>query len=188
MFSVYCQILMKEYKINPTAGTVLGFLYDSPMSGWDLLKKISRYTGNFWSTTTSQVYRELTLLEKAKYVSKAGDIGQHKRQTFTITTEGKQAFESWIQSFNGNDSIRIPFLIHIAFAKHISFEQMNKQIKKQQEHHHKQLQMYTEIRAKIQDKPQDERNKYALANLEFGIDYETMVLNWLKKLPKQLGD
>lgn len=188
MHSVYCQILMSDYKINPTAGTVLGFLYDSPMSGWDLLKKISRYTGNFWSTTTSQVYRELALLEKAKYISKTGDVGQHKRQNFTITTEGKQAFISWIQRFNANDSIRIPFLIHIAFARHIPIEQMNKQIKKQQEHHIKQLQLYTEIRAKILGLPEAVRNKYALANLEFGIEYETMVLNWLKKLPKQLGD
>ena len=42
-------------RVNPTAASLLGFLHDGPMSGWDLVNRAQERIGEFWSLTRSQV-------------------------------------------------------------------------------------------------------------------------------------
>jgi hypothetical protein len=46
-------------ELNSTAATVLGFPHDGPMAGWTLVAMVEESVGLFWSTTRSQVYREV---------------------------------------------------------------------------------------------------------------------------------
>lgn len=44
--------------LNSTAASLLGFLHEGPMSGWDLVNLAQERIGDFWTITQSQVYRE----------------------------------------------------------------------------------------------------------------------------------
>ena len=50
-------------ELNATQGSLLGFLYDGPKTGWDLLQEIERGLSRFWNVTPSHVYRELRTLQ-----------------------------------------------------------------------------------------------------------------------------
>ena len=56
---------MSTRPLNATAASLLGFLHDGPSSGWDLLARARATIGPFWNVTSSQVYRELAVLEAA---------------------------------------------------------------------------------------------------------------------------
>ncbi len=50
---------------NPTAASLLGFLLEGPMTGWDIVAAVEGSIGYFWNLTRSQVYRELPALAEA---------------------------------------------------------------------------------------------------------------------------
>ena len=59
---------MAGYTVNATGGSLLGFLHERPMTGWDLVTVAQQRIGNFWSLTQSQVYRELNAMAGAGLV------------------------------------------------------------------------------------------------------------------------
>src|ERR1700716_3372484 len=77
--------------MNPTAASLLGFLWAGEMTGWDIAEAVEQSIGNFWNVTRSQVYRELRTLEAAGMI-KGGSIGPRDRRPYTITEAGRQAF------------------------------------------------------------------------------------------------
>ncbi|MBM0238750.1 PadR family transcriptional regulator [Micromonospora sp. ATA32] len=76
---------MPARPLNATAASLLGFLHDGPMTGWDLVTVAEQRIGAFWSLTQSQVYRELTAMAAAGLV-RAGERGPRDRQPYEITT------------------------------------------------------------------------------------------------------
>src|SRR5918911_2487961 len=89
-------------KLNPTAATLLGFLHRGPMTGWDLAQMAEMVIGEFWNVSRSQVYRELRTLEQFEFVT-AGAAGTRERKPYTITDEGRAAFDTFIQREPGPD-------------------------------------------------------------------------------------
>ena len=70
---------MSDRALNATAASLLGFLHQGPMSGWDLAATAQTLIGDFWSLTRSQVYRELSAMASAGgagcQVHLGGDLG-----------------------------------------------------------------------------------------------------------------
>ena|SRR5438034_3396615 len=97
------------YKLNATAASLLGFLHEGPMSGWDLVIRAQTVIGDFWSLTPSQIYRELASLANAGLIQ-AGQRERRDRQPFSITPAGKQAFAEWINQEPSEEIIRFPLL------------------------------------------------------------------------------
>ena len=58
----YVKTVPAEPPLNPTAASLLGFLHQGPMTGWDLAQTVEATIGDFWNVTRSQVYRELRTL------------------------------------------------------------------------------------------------------------------------------
>ena len=50
--------------LNATQGSLLGFLHDGPLTGWDLIRRVEGGLSRFWNVTSSHVYRELRTLEE----------------------------------------------------------------------------------------------------------------------------
>jgi hypothetical protein len=65
--------------LNATAASLLGFLEDGPLSGYELAATAERTIGDFWSLTQSQVYRELAWMTDAAFVE-PGESGARDRR------------------------------------------------------------------------------------------------------------
>ncbi|MFI7666870.1 PadR family transcriptional regulator [Nocardia sp. NPDC049526] len=165
--------------LNSTAASLLGFLHDGPMSGWDLVTEAQDRIGDFWTITQSQVYRELAAMDAAGLVEK-GEIGARERTPYQITEAGHEAFLEWIARDPGAETIRVPLLLTLSFGRHVDSDRLDRIIAANKEIHQQRLDRY------LADDHTD-MSPYQRATLEFGIGYERTVLAWFDRLPEVLS-
>jgi DNA-binding PadR family transcriptional regulator len=171
-------------RLNPTAASLLGFLHDGPMSGWDLVTRAQERIGEFWSLTQSQVYRELARMAEDGLVE-AGEPGTRARKVYEITAEGRAVFSDWVSESPGTETIRFPLLLTLAFGRHVPADRLASFLVRHRIIHADRLAAYEKQRG---DMPPglEEIDPYAVATLEFGIVYEHAVLQWFDQLPRSL--
>lgn len=174
---------MTKRTLNATAGALLGFLHAGPMSGWDLVSTARTVVGDFWTVTQSQVYRELTAMSRDGLVS-AGRAGVRERRPYKITTAGRAAFARWLRQPPGSEQIRYPLLLTMSFGAHLSPALLGEFVAEHRAEHAARLAAYRQKLATMGD----DADVYAVATLDFGIRYETAVLQWCDHLPPQIKE
>jgi DNA-binding PadR family transcriptional regulator len=172
------------YRLNPTAASLLGFLHERPLTGWELVAVAVQRIGDFWSLTRSQVYRELAAMEQAGLVE-AGPIGPRQRRPYTITTSGREAFAEWSTTEPGPETIRFPLLLMVAFGGHVPPGRLAGWLHSHRDQHAARLERYqAELRSMTESEDSD---PYALATLGFGVAYEQAVVDWFETLPPAIS-
>ena len=166
--------------LNPTAASLLGFLHEGPMSGWDLVARAQERIGEFWSLTPSQVYRELARMAEDGRVE-AGEPGVRSKTLYEITDKGRDAFADWVRQPPGTETIRFPLLLTLTFGRHLPDQLLAGFLTRHRIIHADRLAAYQ--RQKEEMPPGYEKiDPYAVATLEFGITYEQAVLQWFDQL------
>ena len=171
---------MPPRTLNATAGSLLGFLHDRPMTGYDLVAVARQRIGDFWSLTQSQVYRELAAMADAGLVV-AGERGPRDRRPYALTDAGREAFHEWVNREPGEESVRVPLLVSMIFGGHVESERMAAFLERHHAVHAKRLASYEEQRDQV-DPDSLEADPFAVAPLDFGILYERAVLEWFENL------
>ena len=169
-------------KVNATVGSLLGFLLEGPQSGWDLVATAERTIGEFWSLTRSQVYRELGAMAAAGLVE-ADEVGPRDRRPYRLTGSGRRAFEEWVHQQPGPEQIRYPLLLTLAFARHVDPEHLAGSLEHHRSVHRARLEAY---RSSLRGAEAAGAAPADLVTLDFGIRYETAVLDWFDHLPEEL--
>ena len=172
-----------SHRLNSTAASLLGFLHDGPMTGWDLVATAQRRIGDFWSLTQSQVYRELTAMAEAELI-RAGERGPRDRQPFELTDAGRAAFREWLNREPGSETIRFPLLLMLVFGSHLEPGQLQAFVARHRALHAEQLAGYEAQRAALDH---DARDPFAVATLDFGIAYERAVIDWFDHLSPEIA-
>jgi DNA-binding PadR family transcriptional regulator len=167
------------HRLNATAAALLGLLHHGPMTGWDLVATAQQRIGNFWTLTQSQVYRELARMAETGLVT-VGQPGPRERKPYTITDAGRHAFADWINHEPASEQIRVPLLLSIQFADHLTSDRLREIITAQRAKHAERLAGYREAEKLLTDQP-DQATR--LATLRFGIHHEQAVLTWFDELP-----
>lgn len=172
---------MAAHPLNATAASLLGFLHDGPLTGWDLVVVAQQRIGDFWSLTQSQVYRELSAMAEAGLVQ-PGERGRRERRPYTITPAGREAFAAWVAREPGPETIRFPLLLTVLFGRHVPPERLAEIVTRQRAAHADRLAGYEGARAALPPEA-PEAEPYAVATLDFGIAYERAVVAWFDALP-----
>jgi DNA-binding PadR family transcriptional regulator len=176
---------MPERPLNATAASLLGFLHQGPLTGWDLVQTAQREIGDFWSLTQSQVYRELAAMADAGLVE-AGERGPRDRRPYSLTEAGRAAFAEWVRREPGRESIRFPLLLTVLFGRHLPAEQLERFLDLHRSVHAGRLAGYQRQHREALAAGAMDVEPYAIATLEFGIAYERAVLDWFDRLPPKL--
>lgn len=174
---------MSSRPINATVGSLLGFLHEGPQSGWDLVTTAQQTIGDFWSLTRSQVYRELASMAQAGLIE-ADEVGPRERRPYRVTDDGRRAFQTWLEQQPGEEQIRYPLLLTLAFARHLHAEQIAEFLTRHRAVHATRLKTYEAERATAQSAGATPRD---LVTLDFGLRYEAAVLDWFDHLPNDLA-
>ncbi|GGK37227.1 PadR family transcriptional regulator [Nocardia camponoti] len=161
--------------LNSTAASLLGFLHEGPMSGWDLATQAQHRIGDFWTITQSQVYRELGAMDTAGLVTR-GEPGARERTPYRITEAGREAFAEWVSRDPGAETIRVPLLLTLSFGDHLDPKHRDRIIAANKDVHQDRLDRYLDEDASALGPNQQ-------ATLAFGIAYERAVLEWFDQLP-----
>jgi DNA-binding PadR family transcriptional regulator len=162
---------MTTRDLNNTAAALLGLLHEGPMTGWDLVATAQEQIGNFWTLTQSQVYRELARMTETGLIT-AGDPGPRDRKPYTITKTGRTAFADWIDGDPARDQIRVPLLLTIHFAGHLTPGRLHEIVATQRAQHAERLTAYRKAAKVLTDNPAETTR---LATLRFGIRHEQAV-------------
>lgn len=166
--------------LNATAAALLGLLLNGPMTGWELMAAAQERIGQFWTLTQSQVYRELAGMAERGLLS-AGPTGPRERKPYQVTPPGRAAFAEWLAGDPGEDQIRIPLLLTIAFAGHLPEERLAQIVAERRAVHEERLARYRAARETLDEL--GERASARRATLEFGLRHEQAVLDWFDVLP-----
>jgi len=132
--------------LNATAASLLGFLHDGPLTGWDLVATAQQRIGAFWSITQSQVYRELTAMAGDGLVE-AGERGARDRRPYAITDKGREAFATWVAELPAPEMIRFPLLLTVQFGAHVPRETLAAHVSHHRAAHAQRLAGYEASRA-----------------------------------------
>lgn len=170
-----------SYEPNATAASLLGFLHDGPLTGWDLVETAELVIGDFWSLTRSQVYRELGRMAEAGLIV-AGETGPRDRRPYALTDLGRDAFAAWLDKEPGPETIRFPLLLTVAFGRHLDRDRLDAFLRNHREQHERRLAGYNELLGQLSS----DDDPYAVATLSFGVTYERAVLDWFDSLPDMI--
>jgi DNA-binding PadR family transcriptional regulator len=168
--------------LNATAASLLGFLHEGPMTGWELVETADARIGAFWSLTRSQVYRELAAMARRGLIE-AGETGPRDRRPFSLTEAGRDAFRGWAETMPAPEQIRYPLLLAISFGAYIPEETLATFVAAHRREHHERLAAYERALPDVRA----HGTPHAVAVLDFGIRYERAVLGWFETLPSELA-
>jgi len=168
--------------LNATAASLLGFLHERPMTGWELVETADARIGAFWSLTRSQVYRELAATARRGLIQ-AGETGPRHRRPYSLTDAGRAAFQRWAETMPAPEQIRYPLLLAISFGSYIPEETLAGFVAAHRREHHERLAAYERALPDVRA----HGGPQAVAVLDFGIRYERAVLGWFETLPWELA-
>lgn len=169
--------------LNATAASLLGFLHEGPMSGYELTATAARVIGDFWSLTQSQVYRELAWMAEAGLVT-PGERGSRDRRPYALTDAGGAAFSEWVGRPPGAETIRHPLLLTVSFGRHVSPALLATFIRQHRDAHAARLGAYEKQALAARTAGDGEGDPFRAATLAFGIAYERAVRDWCAALPE----
>lgn len=101
---------------------ILGFLNNSPKTGYDLQKKIEITIQHFWPSTQSQIYRTLKELETDALIRSEIVYQSDKpnRVVYSITQSGGDELTRWLSAPLQAAPHRDPLLVQLFFSRNVS--------------------------------------------------------------------
>jgi DNA-binding PadR family transcriptional regulator len=171
-------------EINATAASLLGFLHDGPLTGWDLVAQAERTIGPFWSLTKSQVYRELALMAEHGLVT-PGETGRRDSRPYAITDAGRAAFAAWAARGPGEGTIRLPLLLFVTLGRHLEPGLLRTVLAEQRIQQAALLRDYLGMRQMLDEL--DGVDPHLLATLDYGITVARATVRWIDHLPPEVG-
>jgi DNA-binding PadR family transcriptional regulator len=174
-------------EINATAASLLGFLHDGPLTGWDLVARAEQTIGPFWSLTKSQVYRELAFMAEHGLVT-PGETGRRDAKPYTITDAGRAAFAAWAARGPGEATIRLPLLLFVTLGRHLEPGLLGRVLKDQRAQQAALLAEYTGLRHAVDAARSggEEVDPHLVATLEYGITVARATIRWIDRLPPEI--
>ncbi|MGE5381251.1 MAG: PadR family transcriptional regulator [Methylocystaceae bacterium] len=132
---------------------LLGFLNYAPMTGYDLKKILDDSVNFFWSAQTSQIYRELKVLEKDGYIEAAVKPSEKgpNRHEYHITESGNSHLRKWLSEAHNDENMRNEFMVWLLFSSQVSKDEMYRQLQKKLQDYQKEYQMLREVGNGIQE-------------------------------------
>lgn len=165
---------------------ILGLLNYGDMTGYEIREAFESSLNFFWPAQTSQIYRELTVLEKNKWIVKqtVEQSGKPNKNICSITEDGRKELLRWLKDTDINIYMRFPTLMKIFFMGELPvsnsldfFRQLDEQYRIDLEtlqHTDTSITSYQEM---IPDK---KNTLFWQMTADFGKRYAQMYLEWIE--------
>lgn len=176
---------------------ILGILTYKPMTGYTLKKTFDKSISHVWTASLSQIYRELSTLEKKGYVT-SSIVKQEDRpdkKIYKITQQGKNVFLRWLNDFPEKYSFpkRDEFMLRIFFGSKLEKNQLISEFKRFILQKEEYLKLLSSIDGNFStyciDIPIDSPEKEELFwhfTIKRGIMTLEAVIEWAKECIKEL--
>lgn len=106
---------------------LLGLLKYGDMTGYDLDKAFKSSLRPAWNAQTSQIYRELGIMEEKEWLSSRIEVqeGRPSRKYYHITENGEKELKQWLLKDHISEELYLkhPFFLQLFFAGENSDEE-----------------------------------------------------------------
>ncbi len=168
---------------------LLGLLNYNSMTGYDLSKFFSASLSFFWTATTSQVYRELTTMEKEGWVTSEVEVQFSKpnKKIYSITELGKKEMINWLTNHNieeDNPGDRNPMLMKLFFGAEVPKEVMVEYLERNQNFYEEKLRELDQAKETINyndERVSKDKVMYWRLCESYGEHYYKATLEWIKE-------
>ncbi|OXM86499.1 PadR family transcriptional regulator [Paenibacillus rigui] len=98
---------------------ILGLLYKSPMSGYEIKKRFEEHFSFFFDASYGSVYPSLAKLEQEQCIMKRTIVqeGRPTKHEYEITPQGREQFNGYLESPMGMDSTRSDLCMRLYFGE-----------------------------------------------------------------------
>jgi DNA-binding PadR family transcriptional regulator len=174
-------------RVSANEGVVLGMLARSPGSGYELLERIRRSVGYFWTPARSHVYSLLPRLAKLGYAT-SESVPQRNaptKEVYTITDSGREAAVAWLESAELVEGpARNPFLVKLFFGGLLQPGEVVAHVRARRDRIAAELGELEEIERTIDR----ERSPHGWLTLRYGLEIDRAILRWADETLAELGD
>ncbi|MCR5830157.1 MAG: PadR family transcriptional regulator [Lachnospiraceae bacterium] len=171
---------------------ILGLLNYGEMSGYEIKSVFEDSLKHFWQAQTSQIYRELQVLEKNGWISAThvAQEGRPDKNILSITDEGRAELMNWLEGETESSVMRNPMLMKVFFRGECSIDENIEFFKSLPEREcmvkaeSKELEKTTEEYRTGVDDPL--KALYWKFTIDFGVMYGNMVREWSENCVREL--
>lgn len=170
-----------------TEHALLGFLFEQPMHGYEIHRRLSETEGIglVWRLKQNQVYALLAKLEREDYVTVTLEPQQNRpdRKVYHLTETGRDSLLAWIQApVQHGRKLRLDFLAKLYFARRHDQAAALALVKEQRAHCERWLQDERDRAAGVQ---KDRRFDWLVHRFRVG-QLESMI-DWLDVCRQELA-
>src|SRR3954447_23394243 len=106
---------MGEWKLTPTAWSILGFLSLQDRNGYEIRQAARRSVEQFWGVSDGQLYPQLRHLNDVALIAPTGPRSG-AATTWRLTAEGRAALREWLEAPSATTRARDENLVKLMFA------------------------------------------------------------------------
>jgi DNA-binding PadR family transcriptional regulator len=170
---------------------LLGLLNYGPMTGYELYKVFKDSLSFFWQAQTSQIYRELSAMERNGWLTSERVMQNEKpnKKVYSITDMGRAELLDWLvfpeADVDDAKGVRSAFLMRVFFAGEMEEEQALDMIRAYREECQTSINGLSEASGAINkygaSDEDDRRTKYWKIAEMFGETFYHAGLEWSEK-------
>jgi DNA-binding PadR family transcriptional regulator len=159
---------------------VLGLLKESPMSGYELKKRLTVTHGAFWRVSFGSLYPCLKrlLAEGALEVEEPSQFTSRKKHVYRLTEQGERLFQQMLESTDAHDLEQDRFSLRLAFFRYLGPESRLDQLERRRGYLQERL---ADLRASLRT-VRDRLDAYTIELMDHGLDAHEREIAWLDRL------
>ncbi len=167
---------------------LLGILNYGSSTGYDLKKAFDSSLSFFWQAHKSQIYKELTSLERDGFLSVENvvQLDRPNKKVYSLTDRGREEFLGWLKSdlSEGDFQVRDTFLMKVFFWGELDREEACRKLEAYRGIHEKKLESYQAVAGHIRDYSalvDPEKARYWEFTARFGYRYSENCIEWAEE-------
>jgi len=159
---------------------VLGLLKESPMSGYELKKRLTVTHGAFWRVSFGSLYPCLKrlLADGALAVEESSQFTSRKKHVYRLTEHGERLFQEMLESTDAHDLEQDRFSLRLAFFRYLGPESRLDQLERRRGYLQERL---ADLRASLRT-VRDRLDAYTIELMDHGLDAHEREIAWLDRL------
>lgn len=175
---------------------ILGLLNSGPMTGYELDRSFKRSLSFFWQAQTSQIYRELTAMEKKGWLISERVVQEDKpnKKVYSLTETGEEELKKWLATPEADIenalSIRSAFLMRVFFAGETTEEEALVLLRAFREKCLESISANDSVYESIENygkrEVNEKRMKYWELTARFGEIHQKAALEWVEEAISRL--
>lgn len=167
---------------------IIGLLLYRPSTGYELTKLINSDGMFFWQAQQSQVYREITKLEKDGMIE-ASPESTGTKKIFKTTELGQLELEEWLNTSDIPSALEVrnPLVMRMFFAKHGDINRTIAELEEYKAECKRMLEEIANYTPELRELSSEKMDAVFFSlNSYYGVGFYTFSIEWAEKCLKIL--